>query len=140
MEELNPKQKALELIEKYPNSTLATIDADGFPAMRIMFTLKVDQDMTVYYLTSKATKKCDQIRKNANVSIAWTNSSVWESVDYKGIASLCDDPETLKKLWRDEFSNYFTGFDDPNMVVIVVKPECAMYACEMGRCMEDILV
>jgi len=131
--------KAREVITKFPNSVLATIDENGFPQMRIMYTVRVADDWKVYYLTAKMCKKCAQIEKTPNVGIEWTNPETWECVDYKGLARLTNDGELSRSLWNDEFKAYFSGPDDPNLVIIEVSPQSVLYNCEMGQCVEQLI-
>ena len=120
------------------NSVFATIDDKGFPCLRIMYTVLLEDDMTLYYLTSKMCRKCRQIDANAKVSVQWTNPETWECVDYRGNARITDDIRLRERLWNDAFNKYFTGIDDPNLAIIEIKPESVTCVCDMGQCVEQL--
>lgn len=134
----NAKEHIKEVVSKYPNSVLATIDDNGFPCLRIMYTVLLEDDMTLYYMTSKLCRKCQQIEANSKVAVQWANAETWECVDYRGKARISDDISLREKLWNDAFSKYFTGVDDPNLAVIEIKPESVTYVCEMGQCVTQL--
>lgn len=134
----NAKEHIKEIVSKYPSSVLATIDDNGFPCLRIMYTVMLEDDMTLYYMTSKTSRKCRQIDANSKVAVQWTNPETWECVDYRGNARITGDIILRKKLWNDEFNKYFTGIDDPNLAIIEIKPETVICVCDMGQCVEQL--
>jgi general stress protein 26 len=44
----------------------------------------------------------------------------WLQVE--GIAEISTDKTERQSFWFDELTNYFTGPDDPNYCVVIVKP------------------
>jgi len=134
----NAKEHIKDVVSKYPNAVLATIDENGYPGLRIMYTVLLDEDMTLYFMTNKMCTKCRQIEANSKVAIQWTNPETWECVDYKGTARIADEAVLREKLWNDAFSKYFTGADDPNLAILEIKPDSVAYCCDMGQCVEQL--
>lgn len=134
----NVKEHIKDVVAKYPNSVLATLDENGFPCLRIMYTVMLEDDMTLYFVTGKMFKKCAQINANPKVAVQWTNSESWEFVNYQGNARITDEADLRKRLWNDAFLAYFTGVDDPNLVIIEIKPESVTYCCNMGQCVDHV--
>jgi len=116
------KSRAKGLIAKIPNSLLVTVDADGYPAGRLMSTAKVADDFTVYYATGRDSNKCRQIAANTKVAVSWVTGDSY--VVLKGEAVVTDDQQVRDMLWQDSFTPYFPGGrTDPNYVVVRVAPK-----------------
>lgn len=119
--------KAKQIIGKCPFPAFTTIDENGFPQSRAMMVSGLDDDHTLYYITSRTSAKCSQIEANPNVSTLWTSvvepMRDWGSVLIKGKASITDDKALRDRFWMDQLTFVFPGgADDPNYVIIVVKP------------------
>ena len=77
------------------------------------------------FCTHLQTKKVGEIRKKANVHISLGAKDLetakhWLQVE--GRAEISTDKTERHSFWFDELSNYFTGPDDPNYCVIIVRP------------------
>ncbi|MHB1457500.1 MAG: pyridoxamine 5'-phosphate oxidase family protein [Armatimonadota bacterium] len=119
--------KAKQIIGRCMFPAFTTIDENGFPQSRAMMVSGLDDDYTVYYITSRTSAKCSQIAANPSVSTLWTNVVEpmfdWGSVLVKGTASVTDAKSLRDRFWIDQLSNFFPGGpNDPNFVIIVVKP------------------
>lgn len=119
--------KAKQIIAKCMFPAFTTIDENGFPQSRAMMVAGLDDDYTVYYITSRTSAKCSQIAANPNVSTLWTSVVEpmldWGSVLVKGKASVTDAKALRDRFWMDQLLNFFPGgADDPNFVIIIVKP------------------
>jgi general stress protein 26 len=119
--------RAKETIGKSSFPAFATVDENGCPQCRAMMPVLVDDDLTVYYITSRQSAKCSQIKANPMASTLWTEvvepMRNWRSVLVKGKASVSDDKALRDKFWMEELRGFFPGgADDPNFVVVVVKP------------------
>jgi general stress protein 26 len=121
------KARAREVIGKCMFPAFATVDEHGCPQMRAMMPVTVGDDFTVYYVTSRMTAKCRQISANPKVSTLWTEivdpMKDWRSVLIKGEAGISDDKALKERFWMEELRQIFpTGADDPNYVILVIKP------------------
>ncbi len=119
--------QARETIGKSPFTSFATVDENGCPQSRAMMAAAVDDDLTVYYITSRQSAKCAQIKANPMASSLWTEvvepMSNWHSVLVKGKAVVSDDKALRDKFWMEQLRGFFPGgADDPNFVIVVVKP------------------
>lgn len=113
--------EAREVIKSNRNSIMITIDDDGQPVDRVMWTARVDDDFHVYYATSRGSDKIQRIMKNPKVLILWLADKGYISL--KGKAEVTDDRELLDSLWEDSFAAYFPkGKTDPDYVVIHITP------------------
>ena len=115
-------RKAQQIVAEHPNSVLITIDADGQPVDRVMWTAKLGEDMTVYYATGLNSAKVRRIGANPKALVMWIGSAKYVSL--RGTAEVTTDRAILDELWSDSFSPYFRGGrTDPNYAVIKITPE-----------------
>lgn len=120
--------RAKAIVGKSPMSVLITIDTNGRPQPRTMWTAGMDEDFTVYFATGRSLEKCRQIEENPKVSVFWTtveNEALgWGYAWIKGNATISDEQSLRNRFWNDELSEYFPkGKEDPSYVIIVIKPK-----------------
>ncbi|MCL5102578.1 MAG: pyridoxamine 5'-phosphate oxidase family protein [Armatimonadetes bacterium] len=118
---------AKDIITKSMFSAFATMDENGYPQSRAMMPVSIDDDLTTYYITSRASAKCGQIAANAKVSSFWMEivdpMNNWRSALAKGEARVSDEKSLRERFWVEEIRQFFPGgVDDPNYVVVIVKP------------------
>ena len=115
-------RKAQQIVAEHPNSVLISIDEDGQPADRVMWTAKLGEDMTVYYATGLNSAKVRRIAANPKVLVMWIGTAKYVSL--RGTAEVTTDRAILDELWRDSFGAYFRGGKtDPNYAVIKISPQ-----------------
>ncbi|OFX13635.1 MAG: hypothetical protein A2Z18_07150 [Armatimonadetes bacterium RBG_16_58_9] len=122
------QDRAKNIIKGIQHVVLVTIDQHGMPQPRSMWLPGMDDDFTIYFVTSRRTEKCPQIAANSKVCVFWTQVQEGQLgqgyVSLKGEASLTDDQNLRYRFWNDELNQYFPGGkDDPDYVIIVIKPK-----------------
>ncbi|MHB9038094.1 MAG: pyridoxamine 5'-phosphate oxidase family protein [Armatimonadota bacterium] len=122
------KTRAKQIISAAVNAVFMTLDADGYPHPRTMCTAGLDDDFTVYFVTGKNLLKIKQIEANPKVCAFWSKGDGeavgWDYALIKGDASVSEDQALKNRFWNDDLRTYFPeGKEDPNYVVIVVKPK-----------------
>jgi general stress protein 26 len=132
MDDKNLIELSREVISKYPVADVATVDSEGYPHIRPMYTLNVDDNFTVYFATGKGLPKTIEIEADHQVGLSWTaynpgDMSEWKHVMLKGIANVTDEERLRHELWSEALAPYFLGKDDPNYVIIVVQPVELLY-------------
>ena len=128
MNESDIISRARAIIAEAVNAVLMTIDQNGFPHPRTMWTAGMDDDMTTYFVTGRDLAKVQQIQANNKVCMFWTQTdngrTGWNYALLKGEARVTDDQSLRDRFWNDMLTEYFPqGKTDPNYVVIVVKPK-----------------
>lgn len=123
--------RARKVIEVAVNAVLTTLDNDGYPQSRTMWTAGIDDDFTTYFVTGRALQKVKQVQANSKVSCFWTkvNGSTigWDYVLLKGEASIADDQALRDRFWNEGLKEYFpAGKADPAYVIPVIKPRQLM--------------
>lgn len=121
------KAQARQVFGKCMFPSFATVDENGCPQMRAMMAAGIDEDFTVYYITSRLSAKCAQIAANPKVSSLWTDvvepMRDWRSVLLKGRALISDDKALRDRFWMDQLTFAFPGgADDPNYVILIIRP------------------
>ncbi|MDE5055536.1 pyridoxamine 5'-phosphate oxidase family protein [Niallia taxi] len=121
------KTKILELFENQKTGTLATIQ-DQKPYSRFM--LFFHDDLTLYTATNKETHKVDDIGQEPNVHILLGAQDANPSGAYceiEATASIEDSKDKKEKYWDDSLSKWLGGPNDPNYVLLQLKPQKIRY-------------
>jgi len=133
MNDQEVRTKAREVIGKCMFPAFATVDENQCPQIRAMMPIVVGEDFTLHYVTSRMSSKCRHIQANPKVSTFWSNvvdpMKEWQSVLVKGVASITDDKALRDRYWMEELRFAFPqGADDPNYVILIVKPTEMLFA------------
>ncbi len=124
------KAKILEIIGKPVLGALATITEDGKPWTRYVLP-QADPDLTIHFSTFLCSRKIAHLRKNPNVHLTAGNNTLENMgqpyLQIAGLAEISTDPAIKKKYWQDEMKAYFSGADDPNYCVVLIKPQRIEY-------------
>lgn len=131
MSEDDIRTRAKQLIAESVNGILMTIDSEGFPHPRTMWTAGVDDDFTCHFVTGRNLIKCEQIEANPKVCVFWSQvegqSIGWSYALIKGEATITDDQALRDRFWSDPLKEYFPeGAADASYVVISIKPKTLM--------------
>ncbi len=103
---------------------LATVTDEGKPWVRYVMGFGAE-DLTIRFVTGLQSRKVGQINKNPEVHMLCGASTLEETEYYlqiSGTAEITTDEEERHGLWRDELKAYFSGPDDPNYCIGIVKP------------------
>jgi len=103
---------------------IATISEDGNPWVRYVVGFAGD-DLSIRFVTSLKTRKVAHIKGNPEVHMicgAKTLESTENYLQIAGKAEITTDEQERHRLWNDNLKAYFSGPDDPNYCVVIVKP------------------
>jgi len=81
------------------------------------------EDVTLFTATSKQTHKVDEIQENPNVHVLLGYED-WNDpyIEVQGTVTIRDDKETKEEFWHDMMKNWFSGPDDPDYIILEIKP------------------
>ncbi|RLQ96193.1 pyridoxamine 5'-phosphate oxidase family protein [Falsibacillus albus] len=116
------KEKVLSVLKENKVGTLATVK-NNKPHTRYMTFF--NDELTLFTATSRETHKTDEIAENPNVHIliGYDGNGYGDTyLEIEGIADIKDDDATKQKLWNDHLEPWFNGPDDPNYIVLQIKP------------------
>lgn len=118
------EKKIFDVVEKAELGSLATIGEDGKPWVRTV-TVWASNDLALRFCTDAASRKVRHIERNPEVHLTCTilnppDDSVYFQV--QGLAQISKDPQEKKDSWKEGWRRYFSGPDDPNYVIVIVRP------------------
>jgi general stress protein 26 len=118
------KERIMEIMKKNQFAVLATITGDGKPWARYVASI-ADEDFNIRFATDLDSRKVAQIKKNPEVHMtlgAQGSDYMGSYLQVQGKAKVSSAAKAKKEFWTDGLNHYFKGPDDPNYVVITVKP------------------
>ncbi|QGR00378.1 general stress protein [Paenibacillus psychroresistens] len=127
MSQTNLTDKIKKVLDANQVCSLATIEGTK-PHVRYMALFH--DGINILLVTSKKTHKVEELIENPHVHIITGFNGDWESetLQVEGTASVSSDGGLRKKLWKDTFKIWFEGPEDPNYVVLVIKPQRILYS------------
>lgn len=131
MSDLN--QRIFDIICHPQLATLATITEENHPWVRYVVTVG-GPDLTMRCATMLDARKVAQIKKNPNVHLTCGVSTLQEMSPYLqivGIAQITTEKEERHNFWNDMLGSIFTGPEDPNYAIIIIKPQRIEF-CSQG--------
>ncbi|AMM92236.1 pyridoxamine 5'-phosphate oxidase family protein [Peribacillus simplex] len=117
------KEKVLNIIRDHKIGVLSSVE-NNKPHSRYMTFF--NEELTLYTPTNANTEKIDEIEKNPNVHIliGYENEGLGDSyLEISGTSKINDSQELKDKLWNESFENWFDSPNDPNYLILQIKPE-----------------
>jgi general stress protein 26 len=122
------KREALTAIVKGARTALFVTEAGGALRGRPMANAHVDDNLeAIWFATRRDSGKIIEIVHEQSVLLGYVNSTGSEWASVCGSAVLVDDRAKVRELWSAFWKNWFDGPDDPNILLIRVRPETAEY-------------
>lgn len=122
MAEKDLQEKILNVLDKSKYGTLATVK-NNKPHSRYMTFHH--EGLTLYTPTDKNTHKTEEIEENPNVHIllGYNGDGLKDAfVEVEGTAEIKSDVEIKEKMWSKNMEKWFDGPNDPNYIVLEIKP------------------
>jgi len=120
----NLKTRLFELLGEAQLLSMATVTPDGKPWTRYVMGI-ADANLTITVITSLKSRKVAHLKANPETHLLagvgdYGNAEQYAQV--QGVTEISTDPELKKQLWNDNLSAYFSGADDPDYAVCLIKP------------------
>ncbi|MBI4880322.1 MAG: pyridoxamine 5'-phosphate oxidase family protein [Planctomycetes bacterium] len=118
------RSKIAEVLRGPQLASFATVTEDGKPWVRYVVVV-ADSELTLRFATYASSRKVAQIRRNPEVHLTCGVASLNDSKPYlqiQGRAAVTADDRDRRAFWSDMLAPYFKGPDDPDYVVVLVKP------------------
>ncbi|MBN3552822.1 pyridoxamine 5'-phosphate oxidase family protein [Fictibacillus nanhaiensis] len=122
MDKEQMKNKVFEVVDKKQTGVLATVKKNK-PHSRYMTFFH--DELTFYTPTSIETHKADEIQENPNVHVLVGYDCEGYNDPYleiEGTATIRDDQGLKEKFWNEQMKHYFEGPNDPNYILLEIKP------------------
>lgn len=113
---------AREIIKGTTYCGLVTIDSTGQPQIRTMNPFPVNDELIIWFATSRSSRKVREIKGNPKVCVYYANHiSANGYVNITGTAEVLDDKELLIKMKRDYWETIPNWQN--NFVLIKIVPK-----------------
>ncbi|RYG00445.1 MAG: general stress protein [Chitinophagaceae bacterium] len=121
--------KKLQDIAKDADICLFATDLSSLPiSARPMSTQKVDENGTIWFLSSRSSSQNSDIRNDSRVQLFYSHKGSAEYLSVYGEAEIIQDKTLAEELWTPIAKAWFTeGVDDPELTIIKVEPSDAYY-------------
>jgi general stress protein 26 len=113
--------KIAELIKGIRICMLTTANPDGTIDSRPMATQDTKFAGSVWFLTRRSSEKVEEVQRNADVNLSYSDPGNAKYITLKGKAHLSDDKAKIKELWNPMYKAWFPqGENDPEITVMRV--------------------
>jgi general stress protein 26 len=113
---------AQEIIEENTYCALITIDSTGQPQVRTMNPFPSNNELTIWFGTSRYSRKVREIKNNPKVAVYYADHRTAKGyVNISGIAEVIDNKELLLKMKRDYWESIPNWQDNFVLIKIVSK-------------------
>lgn len=123
------KKKILKVIKGSKLASLATI-ANGKPWVRYAVSHNQGANLNLYICTYRDSRKVKQIQENPDVHVIIGGGIDNLEAPYVQIAAKArvrSDRAIRKRYWQGFMKKYYTGPNDPQYVILELKPELIEY-------------
>jgi general stress protein 26 len=116
------------MMDKMPACMVVTHDgAEDRLRARPMMALVRPEHNAVFFLTDTRNHKDEEISKNDNVCLTFSDSANQKYVSVTGTGFITADPILIGELWSMAASAWWSSKDDPNIRVLRVTPSRAEF-------------
>ena len=99
-------ERAREVLRTKHYVQLATAGVTDVHVRQVQL-LDVEDDLTVWFITSPRSRKAAEIRVTGRATLAADDEGTFTSVSVIGAAELIDDPVQLQDRWIDELERFY---------------------------------
>jgi general stress protein 26 len=124
---VSDRQKVYEMLERFESAMLVTRTTTGLLEARPMRMADVEPSGPLWFLSSRASRKVDEIVQDPRVLLVYQDAS-GQYLSIAGTARVVDEPLRTRRLWKASYKVWFPGGpDDPEIVLLSVEPEIAEF-------------
>jgi general stress protein 26 len=123
------ENKIWKILGRPQTAALATISEGGAPWVRYV-TVRAEKDFTLHFCTSLASRKARHIAAHPGVHLTCGNLEPPDDSAYlqvSGRAEIRDDAATKAKHWEEGWRRYFKGPNDPDYIMVFIRPSSIEY-------------
>lgn len=117
--EQEAEAKLWEIVEESEIVLLIT-NAEGYPRMRPMTVVAYEEDGTVWFATSKSSRKVEEISRNPKATACFLNLEGGAHAQVFGEVKVVDDPDLKNELWDEDWTEYWDGPTDPDYTLLAL--------------------
>lgn len=125
-----------DFIKKQKTAFIASVDEDGFPNMKAMFSPEKIEGNSFYFSTNTSSLRTQQYMKNPKASLyAYHRGRFkYEGIMLIGTMEVLQDLEIKKELWHDKDVMYYKkGVTDPDYCVLKFTARKGRRYCDLKK-------
>ena len=121
-------EELFEFLTQYKTGFLSTVDANGYPHVRVV-GLQCIKDNMLVYATAKTKPMYEQMQNCSHVELAVSKPDYSLNVRVSGEAALCDEMELKKEIIQNSpsLTRLYGSADNPAFTLFCIKPLKARY-------------
>lgn len=120
-------EKLRELIAGIEVAMITTVTPDGALRSRPMRTLRIGNEAGLWFATAGDSAKTHDIEAEHAVNVSYADAGNQRYVSVTGSATLEHDPDRAREFWSPALARFFSGPDDPQLVLLHVRVETAEF-------------
>lgn len=128
------KQSMFDFIKKQKTAFVASVDEDGFPNVKAMFTPRKIDGNCFYFSTNTSSMRTQQFLKNPKASIYFYNRGrfKYEGLMLTGAMEVLQDDVIKREVWCTGDEIYYKqGVTDPDYCVLKFTAENGRHYCAL---------
>jgi general stress protein 26 len=124
----NGKKKLREVIDDVKTCMFTTTDEDCNVFSRPMLTIKVDNDLNLWFFSNEDPDKLDELSMHKQATLVYSHPGKNMYMNIYGSCTVIRDKEKMKEFWTPALKSWFQGgFDDPALCLVQVSVDEAVY-------------
>lgn len=131
---MNSREQLYTFINKQKTAFMASVDEEGFPNIKAMFTPRKVEGDSFYFTTNTSSLRAAQFMKNPKASIYFYNRGRfrYEGVMLIGTMEVLQDTKTKEEIWRTGDTMYYKeGVTDPDYCVLKFTAVKGRHYCDL---------
>lgn len=121
------KKKLKQLVKEIKVAMMITAIGQKPLSAVPMFTKKIQDDGTIWFLSSSTSEHNDNLEKQDEMQLLYSDPSSMKFLSVYGRAEITTDKEVLKDLYNPKTDAWFSGPEDPNLTAIKFSTTDAHY-------------
>lgn len=118
---MKKREYIMEFIRKQKTAFVGSVDEDGFPNMKAMYTPRKIEENSFYFSTNTSSMRTGQFMKNPKASIYFYNRGrfKYEGLMLTGTMEVLQDEDIKREIWEaGDIMYYRQGVTDPDYCVL----------------------
>ena len=131
---MKTRQQLFNFIEGQKTAFIASVDEDGFPNIKAMFSPAKMEGNSFYFSTNTSSMRTQQFMKNPKASIYFFSKGrfKYEGIMLTGTMEVLQDDKTKQEIWRTGDTMYYKqGVTDPDYCVLKFTAIRGRYYCDL---------
>ena len=131
---MKTRRHIIEFIQKQKTIFIGSVDEDGFPNMKAMFTPRKIEGNNFYFSTNTSSMRTQQFMRNPKASIYSYNRGrfKFEGIMLTGTMEVLQDDDIKREIWcTGDIMYYKQGVTDPDYCVLRFTAIKGRHYCDL---------